>query len=232
MRAHDWMMTLDIERYFASVPISAVIERLDVLVRCRKTVEVVRCFLEHGAKVYESPMAALVPSARAVIAVESGDSGPRGLPLGSLVSQWAGNFLLNDLDRVVTREFKPGAYLRYMDDFVQLDDRAERLIELREKVAEFLGVHYGLRLKVRGARVRATSEPAYWLGMRVSRGGVTPGRKQRRRMRAKLRQAARRGAEALERSLASYRGVLLLDEGEVMGPEQRVAEGLSGGVPW
>lgn len=51
--------------------------------------------------------------------------------------------------------------------------------------------------------------PFVYLGFRVSRGGIEASKKLRRRMKARLRRAAARGPEALARTEASYRGLLL-----------------------
>jgi hypothetical protein len=53
------------------------------------------------------------------------------------------------------------------------------------------------------------THPSIFLGYRVSRAGVTPSRKLRRAMARRLRTAARKGHEALLRSVRSYRGLLL-----------------------
>ncbi|MBL9008151.1 MAG: hypothetical protein JNJ46_28085 [Myxococcales bacterium] len=54
-----------------------------------------------------------------------------------------------------------------------------------------------------------TREPTRFVGYRVSRAGVSPGRKVKRRLKKRLRAAAERGPESLARSIASYRGVFL-----------------------
>lgn len=52
------------------------------------------------------------------------------------------------------------------------------------------------------------AEPSTYLGYRVSRSGIGPGRKIRRRMRGKIRQAARCGPKALHASLQSCRALV------------------------
>lgn len=47
------------------------------------------------------------------------------------------------------------------------------------------------------------------MGYRVSRAGVVPGRKARKRARLRIQAAAARGDESLRRCLASYRGIYL-----------------------
>ena len=42
----------------------------------------------------------------------------RGLPIGNLTSQFWANCYLSSFDHFVTRELRPPAYLRYVDDFL------------------------------------------------------------------------------------------------------------------
>ncbi len=67
----------------------------------------------------------------------------------------------------------------------------------------------GLALNPKRWHVAPAREPVVFLGYRVSPAGIGPSRKLRRRMASRLRHAARRGPDALERTLASYRGLLL-----------------------
>ena len=54
-----------------------------------------------------------------------------------------------------------------------------------------------------------TTAPGVFVGYRISRAGITPSRKLRRRLPAKVRSAAARGEDALFRTITSYRGLLL-----------------------
>ncbi len=57
--------------------------------------------------------------------------------------------------------------------------------------------------------VEATQRPAVFLGYRVSRSGIGPSRKLRRRMRSRITAAAKKGSAALQRTLTSYRRLVL-----------------------
>ncbi len=59
----------------------------------------------------------------------------------------------------------------------------------------------------RWAAVPAAQSSTY-LGFRVSRGGLQPSRKIRRRMRQRLRAAGEQGPKKLGRSLRSFRGLM------------------------
>jgi hypothetical protein len=131
-----------------------------------------------------------------------------GLPLGSWFSQWAGAFYLDGLDQRVKRELKLPGYLRYMDDFVLFGDDADALRAVRGEIADWLNRERALSLNPLHDRIEGAAEPAVFLGYRISRAGVGPSRRLRRRMRARIRAAANHGPEALRRTFVSYRGLL------------------------
>jgi hypothetical protein len=202
-RRFGYRLHLDIRHYFPSVR-HAILERLLFReIRDRRVRWLVQQILRSGVGVYRSALArsALPPG---VLPLP-----PRtGLPLGSWFSQWAGAFYLDGLDQFVKRELKPAAYLRYMDDFVLFAEDAETLRSLRGEISDWLAEHRALGLNPRHHRIESGPEPAVFLGYRVSRAGLGPSRRMRRRMRGRIRAAAKRGPEALRRTLVSYRGLL------------------------
>lgn len=72
---------------------------------------------------------------------------PRGLPIGNLTSQFWANVYLNPFDHFVTRTQRPGAYLRYVDDFLLFGDSKSDLWVWRAEIERFL------------ARLRLTIHP-------------------------------------------------------------------------
>ncbi len=201
LRRHPWRCQLDIARYFPSVDLG----RLETLLFRRladpDTRLVLTQLLDGGARVYRTQAAREVLGPPPV--------GRRGLALGSYLSQWCGNCYLDGLDHFIERKLDIPGYLRYMDDFVLFAEDPVRLAEARGAIAEWLATERGLALKPRGGQVRPAREPATFLGFRIARPGIAPGRKLRRRFAAGVRVAAYQGKAALERCLASYRGLLL-----------------------
>lgn len=132
-----------------------------------------------------------------------------GLPLGGYLSHWSGGLYLDGLDHFVKRALGVRGYLRYMDDTSLFDDDADRLVTAREAIRAWLASARGLTLKRRRDGVVPTSQPSTYLGSRVSRAGISPGPKAKRRLRRKLRQVDALGAERLTRTLRSFRGMML-----------------------
>ena len=69
-----------------------------------------------------------------------------GLPIGNLTSQFFANIYLNELDHFIKKKLGFERYIRYVDDFIILDENKEKLKEATNEVGRFLnGV---LRLKL------------------------------------------------------------------------------------
>jgi RNA-directed DNA polymerase len=62
----------------------------------------------------------------------------RGLPIGSLTSQWFANTYLNPLDRFLLESQHVRGLVRYMDDFLFWDRSRERIREVVQEVRAFL----------------------------------------------------------------------------------------------
>lgn len=194
---------LDIRHYFPSIRHRLLERLLFHEIRDRRVRWLIQQILRSGESVYRSDLAALaLPPAVLPLPPRT------GLPLGSWFSQWAGAFFLDGLDQHVKRAMKLPSYLRYMDDFVLFADDPETLRAARGEIAAWLLDARALSLNPRHDRIEQASEPAVFLGYRISRAGIGPSRRLRRRMRGRIATAARKGPEALRRTLVSYRGLL------------------------
>jgi len=69
----------------------------------------------------------------------------RGIPIGNLTSQFFANIYLNGFDHFVKEALQCRHYIRYVDDFVVLDNDKGRLHETKATIAAYLA---GLRLKL------------------------------------------------------------------------------------
>jgi len=202
MRLYGYRMHLDIAGYFPSIRHDILAGLLNRRLRDRRTRALVVDLLAGGGEVYADPLARRVLGERAPL------TPGRGLALGSYLSQWCGTFFLDGLDHFVKRELKVGGYLRYQDDMVLFGDDPGLLAAQRAAVVDWLDRERNLVLKAGCGEVLSTSQPRVFLGYRVSRAGVSPGRKLRRDFRRRVRAAAERGPEALVRTMRAYRGML------------------------
>ena len=68
----------------------------------------------------------------------------KGLPIGSLTSQFFANLYLNELDQFIKHKLKVKHYIRYVDDFVLLANSPQQLNQWQITIEDFL--HNGLKL--------------------------------------------------------------------------------------
>jgi len=206
LRRHPFRLSLDVRRYFPSIDHEILLNLFARRLRSRDrgTVELIESFLTAGGEVYRTPLA------RQVLGLDE-DPVPEGcgLPLGSYLSHWSGGLYLDGLDHFVKRELKVRGYLRYMDDLALFGEDARELEEHREAIREWLRQERKLELKDRRDQVLPSTQPATYIGFRISRAGVAPGPKMKRRLRQRLLAAGSTSPAHLARSLQSYRGLLL-----------------------
>jgi RNA-directed DNA polymerase len=109
----------------------------------------------------------------------------RGLPIGTLTSQYFANFYLDGLDRFVTERLGCAAYARYMDDFLLWHDDSRVLASWREEIRKWLASERGLELK-KLAEPIPCREGVGFLGYRLVPGRILLGRAARKCFKARL----------------------------------------------
>ena len=112
----------------------------------------------------------------------------RGIPIGNLTSQFFGNLYLNGFDRFVKEDLRCRYYIRYVDDFVVLDDDKVRLHRIKAEMDKYLGT---LRLKLHPhkCQVFPVEVGTHFLGHRIfpthrrlRRSNVTNARRRLKRL--------------------------------------------------
>ena len=136
-----------------------------------------------------------------------------GLPIGNLTSQMFANLYLNELDQYCKHELGLHYYIRYMDDIIILHHDKKYLEEVKLKIAAFIGEKLNLQLN-RKTCIRPTSMGIEFVGFWV----WPTHRKLRKKTAKKLKKRLRYmfhaytvgeiDRETLDRSVASYRGIL------------------------
>lgn len=110
--------------------------------------------------------------------------GGRNLPIGNLTSQWIGNLYMNEFDRFVRHQLKPGGYVRYNDDFLMFGNDKGRLQEFRERSRSFLDER--LKLTMSKDRVYPVSRGVDFVGYRHFSGYVLIRKSTARRVRGRI----------------------------------------------
>lgn len=102
---------------------------------------------------------ALVPPSKSLFY-----SGGKGLPIGNLTSQFFANVYLNELDHFIVDELGAKRYVRYVDDFVIVDDDKEELKTCILKIDGFLKKNLGLELHPQKIKLQKTLNGVDFLG--------------------------------------------------------------------
>ena len=159
----DWYLKMDVRKYFDSVDH----DTLKRLVRRRFKDPLLLALLEGVIDSYEN-------------------SPGRGLPLGTLTSQFFANHYLAVLDHHCKQSLGCHRYVRYMDDFVVWDSEKDRLRQIGHEIAGFLCE--SLKLGLRPACLNTCSRGMTFLGYRVYPGRIRLAARSRTRFRRKLAQ--------------------------------------------
>jgi RNA-directed DNA polymerase len=206
LRRFRYRLHLDISGYFLNIDHARLRGDLFRRLEDTRTRWLIDIILRNSGTVYQQSLA------RRVLGVSSPNAG-KGLPLGSWFSQWCGAYYLNPMDHYLKRVVKVPGYLRYMDDCVLFCDDKGHLEDCRTLLAAWLADNRGLTLNPNKLDVTPHHSPGVFLGYRISRSGISPSHKLRRRMKARLRLAAGKGDEALIRSIRAYGGLLCFPHG-------------------
>jgi retron-type reverse transcriptase len=90
-----------------------------------------------------------------------------GIPIGNLTSQLFANIYLNELDQFIKHKLRIRYYLRYMDDFLFLNDNKKELHEIKKLVQEFLEDKLKLELHPKKANVFPINKGIDFLGYQI-----------------------------------------------------------------
>ena len=88
-------------------------------------------------------------------------------------------------------------------------DSIDVLVRARDAMSAWLADERKLALNAARGEIVTTAQPSCYLGYRISRAGILPGPKAKRRLRARLHERQALDPRRVERSLIAYRGMML-----------------------
>ncbi|MFN9263537.1 MAG: reverse transcriptase domain-containing protein [Acidobacteriota bacterium] len=164
----QYVLKGDVRRYFPSIDHAILQTLLRRAVKCEPTLRLAGLILDG----WQEPESAPAVEYFAGDDLFSPAERRRGLPIGNQTSQFFANVYLNPLDHYVYRQEKPGpgAYLRYVDDFLLFGDSREELLRAAGRIRDFLGAELRLRVHEGKFQVRRCADGVTFLGWRLFPG--------------------------------------------------------------
>ena len=163
---HRYFLKLDVAAFFPSLEHEVVRETLGRIVKDRRVLELLD---------------------RILAGPEEASEDPRGLPIGSLTSQWLANLVLDRLDHQVKEVLRIRGYVRYMDDIALFANEKTALWDAHAAIDAFLSNDLRLALKTKATQLAPAGEGLPYLGWRLHRGTVRVRPENLRRYRWRLR---------------------------------------------
>ncbi|MFM7199312.1 MAG: reverse transcriptase domain-containing protein [Myxococcota bacterium] len=209
MQTHRYVLQLDLKKYFLSIPRERLMQTLERQVPDAPLLALIRRIIEQQPWLYDDA------SVRLHLGDPAFQSAPGcGLAIGHLTSQVFSNFYLNSLDHFIKRELKIGGYIRYMDDLTVLGNSRAQLHQWTREIRAFVTERLGLRLNEQRIRIHPCTAKVLFLGYRVGREGIGPGKRLLGRLRRLVQRSVWRPLSPhrllrLKHSLTAYRGLLL-----------------------
>lgn len=162
LQRFPWFVKIDIDGYFASIEH----ERLLALLSNRFKGEAI--YLQFLRVLKRCPV-----------------HKDKGLPIGSLTSQYFANYYLDGLDRTLENNSKVKANLRYMDDVIWWGDSKADAKQTLEIVKQYLWLERGLCVKPTIQILPSNSGVSY-CGFRITQGNVRMSRRRKRNFTKRL----------------------------------------------
>lgn len=160
-RRFPYVLKMDVRRFFDSIDHGVVLAML-------------------RRRFNESPLVNLFAGCLATYCTAPG----KGLPIGTLFSQYLANHYLAGWDHHVRSELKVKGYVRYMDDFLIFGQSRVELGERYHQASAFLVERLGLAVKPK--TIPATAGGFCFLGYRLTPRGLELSPASRKRFRHKM----------------------------------------------
>ena len=91
----------------------------------------------------------------------------KGMPLGNLTSQFFANVYLNEMDYFIKHRLKIKYYIRYVDDFIILENNKFILEEHKKIINEFAMNHLKIELHPNKTKIHDLENVVPFLGLRI-----------------------------------------------------------------
>ena len=160
-KAHAHFLKLDIRKYFDSINHDALKARLQRLIKDTRVMVLLQGIIDS----YET-----APG--------------KGVPIGSLTSQYFANYYLSGLDHCILEQLRPAGFCRYMDDFVLWASTPAELKTMLAAIDNY--VTEMLRLTLKQPVFGSSARGLPFLGFLIKKDGIYLMQKSKRRVQKRM----------------------------------------------
>ena len=158
---HAFVLKADIRKYFENVNHNILVQILRKKIKDERVIWLIKIILSN----FNSNSDGVGDTNRrfADLSLYS----RKGMPLGNLTSQFWANVYLNQLDYFVKHILKAKYYIRYVDDFVILEERKDVLVEYKNAINTFLEKELEIELHKDKTKIIPINRGITFLGFRI-----------------------------------------------------------------
>jgi len=140
-----YVLKADIKHYFENVNHKILLSLLKKKIKDKQIINLIKIILENHNSKKEG----------------------QGMPLGNLTSQFFANIYLNELDQFIKHVLRVKYYVRYVDDFVILNNSKPTLEKQRKEINSFLKQNLELELHPEKTKIITLKQGVNFLGFRI-----------------------------------------------------------------
>ena len=144
-RSHQYVLQCDVRKYFPSIDHAILKALIRRKIKCQDTLWLIDTIIDGSNE--QEPVLHYFPGDIMITPAMR----RKGLPIGTLTSQFFANVYLNGFDHFVKETLRAKRYIRYVDDFALFSNDKAYLQAARPQIEAYLAAH--LRLKIHPIRV-------------------------------------------------------------------------------
>lgn len=160
-RKNLYVLKCDIRKYFQSIDRQILLDMFKRKIKDQETLWLIRTIVDITDEVEDAELV-YFPGDDLFTPLDR----YKGLPIGNQTSQFFANVYLNEFDHFIKEELRCLYYIRYVDDFVILDNDKNRLHHIREKSKKYLS-RLRLVLHPNKSQIFPVVQGAEFLGYRI-----------------------------------------------------------------
>lgn len=160
-RRNRFVFKCDIQKYFPSIDHQILFDLIARRIKDEEVLWLIKVIIDSSDDL-ENQTITYFPGDDLLTPIER----RKGLPIGNQTSQFFANVYLNEFDHFVKEVLRCPFYIRYVDDFVNLDNDKDKLHAIREPIEKYLAI-LRVRLHPNKSQIFPVEQGTDFLGYRI-----------------------------------------------------------------